>query len=117
MTTTSILIIYQDEPVALVNRRHRTLVGHAAELPAGHPLVRAAVWMALYAHLVIMRRLPGPYTDTDAQRFACAALIGPHELAQHADHEDQWFATRFCVPTEQIRPAREETHAPGGGAR
>jgi hypothetical protein len=106
--TPSILVSYDHEPVALVNRRHTTLVGHVAQMPAGHPLLRMTTWMALYAKLVTARRLPGPYTDQDAERFARAALIDPAEFAQHVGETNDQLATRFTVPEKQIVQLRAE---------
>jgi hypothetical protein len=106
--TPSILVSYIDEPVALVNARHVTFLGPAAELPAGHPRLRLLIYMARYAQLVACRERPGPYTDADAERFARAALIEPAELRAHRRESDQDLAQRFRLPVEQIPPARGE---------
>jgi len=110
-TTASILITYNGQPVALANRRHSTLVADAAQLPAGEPRVRMATWMAVYAKLVLVHQLRGPYTDRDAERFARAALIDSQELLRHACQTDQQLSHRFGVPVEEIAAARAESHA------
>jgi hypothetical protein len=104
----SILITYSSEPLALVNRRHTTLVGHAAQLPAGDPTLRIVTWMAVYAKLVLACHLTCPYTDTNAERFARATLIHPHELRANLGESDQQLAERLRVPAEQIARARRE---------
>ncbi|HUA48701.1 MAG TPA: hypothetical protein VMA77_25945 [Solirubrobacteraceae bacterium] len=104
----SILVSYDGQPIALVNRRHTTLVGQAADLPTGHPLLRTATWMAAYAKLVATNELPGPYKDPDAERFARAALIDPEELRKRPTETDETLAVRFQVPIRHISLARAE---------
>ncbi len=70
----SILVSYGGRPVALVNPRHTTLVGRVEHLPPGHWLLRMATAMSQYAELIATNRLPGPYTDGDAEEFARKTL-------------------------------------------
>jgi len=70
----SILVTYHDRPIALVNARHTTLLGPAAEPPTSNPRLRLHLYMAHYAQLIARAELPGPYRDHDAERYAQAAL-------------------------------------------
>jgi hypothetical protein len=103
----SILVTYDNEPVALVNARHVNFLSPESDLPAGHPRLRLFIYMARYAQLIASGERPGPYSDTDAERFARAALIDPHELRAHRGESDDQLAKRFKLPVEQIGAARQ----------
>lgn len=104
----SILVTYDGEPVALVNPRHTTLVGQAADLLPNHPLLRMTIAMATYAKLVARNDLPGPYSDPDAEHYARTTLIDPQELRRHTDETDEQLAERYRLPIRQISLARAE---------
>jgi hypothetical protein len=108
----SILVTYDGEPVALVNPRHTTLLGQAANLPPNHPLLRMTIAMATYAKLVARNDLPGHYTDPDAEHYARTALIDPQDLRQHAHETDEKLSHRLQVPVRQISLARAEIRWP-----
>jgi hypothetical protein len=50
---------------------------HIEALPTGHPRKCHVCFMALYARDILTGELPGPYTDSDAERFARLALDEP----------------------------------------
>jgi hypothetical protein len=70
----SILVTHQRQQIALVNARHTTLLGPAAQLPAGHARLRHLMHMTHYAQLIARGQLPGHYRDEDAEQFARQAL-------------------------------------------
>jgi hypothetical protein len=110
----SILIVYQGAPAALVGATRLSFLREVRHLPPGHPVVRVVAYMAYYAQLVLTRQMPSPYTDDDAERFARVALIDPDDLVQRLGHSDEVLATHFQLPLEQIRRAREELGDPAG---
>jgi hypothetical protein len=62
--------------------------------------------MCAYAHEVLTRQLPGPYTDHDARRFARAALV-PEELADpdriaHTHRNLQQTARALKLPATEL---------------
>ena len=62
--------------------------------------------MCCYAREVLTGRLPGPYTDQNARRFARAALI-PDELLER-DHLDiNHTAATLGLPAHELATARE----------
>jgi hypothetical protein len=82
-------ILFRDVPEERTSacRTHRFwLAAHIEALPAGHPRKRHVCFMALYARDILIGELPGPYTDTDAERFARLALRDPDvtQLARSA---------------------------------
>ena len=110
-----ILVIYQDSPAALVGPTRFSFLGDVRHLPPGDPVVRVVTHMGYYAQLVLTRRLPGPYTHEDAERFARYALVDPAELSRLADESDAALASAFRVPPAQIRLARQDLGDPDAG--
>jgi hypothetical protein len=108
----SILVTYENEPVALVNARHVSFLPPASDLPGGHRRLRLFIYMARYAQLIASGDRPEPYADADAERFARAALIDPGELRAHRGESDESLVDRFRLPIEQIRHARRELQRP-----
>lgn len=105
---TAILVSYHGAPVALAGPRDTHLVGQLASARDGDPHARFALYMVYYAQQVARGQLSGPYTDTDAQRFARAALIHRGYLACHLDRAPVWLAERLGVPEDQIQLAMSE---------
>lgn len=110
-----ILVQYRGAPAALVGMRRLSFLGEVRHLPPGHPVVRVVAHMAYYGQLVLAGRMPAPYTDPDAERFARLALIDEDELARLEQVSDAALANRFRVPIEQVAKARQELG--GGDAR
>jgi hypothetical protein len=104
----SILVTYRGAPAALVGIRQFSFLGDVRHLPPGHPAVRMVTHKAYYAQLVLAGKMPGDYTDEDAERFARLALIDPDELERRRHHSDAALASRFGVPTDAVVHAREE---------
>jgi len=70
----SILVTHQRQPVALVNARHATLLGPAADLAPNDPRRRFVINMAYYAQLIARGQLSVHYRDEDAEAFAWSTL-------------------------------------------
>lgn len=70
----SILVTHERQPIALVNARHTTLVGPAAQPREANPRLALHLHIVHYAQLVARGDLPGAYRDCDAERFAREAL-------------------------------------------
>jgi hypothetical protein len=114
VTPSSILIQYRGTPAALVNARQLSFLGEVRHLPPGNPIVKVVAHMGYYAQLVLSGRMPGPYTDGDAERFARLALIDEGELALLGGATDAELAARFGVPIEEVVKARREIEGPDG---
>jgi hypothetical protein len=104
----TILVTYENEPVALASAHRIEFLPAATELRPGHPRLRLFMYMVRYAELVARGERPRPYADADAERFARRALIDPEALAAHGDENDQELADRFTLPVEQLAKARWE---------
>jgi hypothetical protein len=70
----TITITHAGRTVALAARARFWLSADIEALPSGDPRKRHICFMALYARDVLTGAMPGPYTDTDADRFARLAL-------------------------------------------
>ena len=103
-----VLVLYRGRPAALVGAARFSYLGEIRHLPPGDPTVRMVTHMGYYAQLVLTGRLPGPYADDDAERFARFALIDPDEFGRQVDQSDAVLAARFRLPPEQIDLARQE---------
>lgn len=103
-----ILILYDGAPAVLVGVTRFSYIGELRHLTPANPLVRVVTYMGYYAQLVLGGEMPGTYTDEDAERFACFALIDPDELARRLGDTDSALASHFRVPPEQIKRARQE---------
>jgi len=73
MTT---LVRYEGEIVASVGRTRFYLAPGIEALPDGHPKLRVAVLMCVYALEVAQGQLPGPYSDDRALAHAKLRRIG-----------------------------------------
>lgn len=113
LSPSNILIQYRGTPAALVNARRLSFLGDIRHLPPGDPLVKVVANMAYYAQLVLSERMPGPYSDADAERFARLALIDEDELSMLSANDAE-LAARFGVPVEQVAKARRELRGPDG---
>ena len=63
--------------------------------------------MCAYAGDVARGELPGPYTDTDARRYARACLI-PTELLERPALDVHSAAPALGVPAAELQDARDE---------
>ena len=96
-------ISHRGRPVALAGRTRLWLAPHINALPRGHPRKRLVAFMALYARDILTGVLPGPYTDTDAERFARLALVDTDIIARHPHATDAQLAKLLRVPIEQLQ--------------
>ena len=57
--------------------------------------------MVLYARDVLTGELSGPYSDEDAERFACLALLD-RRTAEHAGCSDARLAEMLGLPLDEV---------------
>jgi hypothetical protein len=72
--TDTITLTHAGRTVALAARARFWLAADIEALPNRDARKRHICFMALYARDVLNGAMPGPYTDTDADRFARLAL-------------------------------------------
>jgi hypothetical protein len=70
----TITVSHRGRLVALAAPRRFWLAADIEALADGHPRKRLVAFMVLYARDVLTGEIPGPYSDDDAERFACLAL-------------------------------------------
>jgi hypothetical protein len=73
----TITLTHHGRTVALAARARFWLAADIEALPDGDPRKRHVCFMALYARDILTGTLPGPYSDSDADRFASLALRTP----------------------------------------
>ena len=99
-------ITHRGRTVAVPGTQRFWLAEDLHQLPADHPEVVWAVWMALCARDVLRGQLPGPYSDCAARAYAAAALIPAELLERGAPAGDQRLAHSLGVPIDELRAAR-----------
>lgn len=110
-----VAIEYRGELVALASpRRFHIVSPRLITRPAGDPELRFVAYMCACYAQVAAGDLPGPFTNTLAERWARAALIDSDALRANAGVSAVDLAQRWRVPVEQIHLARAELH--GGGS-
>lgn len=77
-------------------------------LEEGHPTLRFVAAMCLYAAEIYDGARAGPYTDTDAARWARAKLLPAGEFCQLDRYEDAHLAEHFAVPIDQVTHRRAD---------
>lgn len=67
-------------------------------------------FMCVYAREIALSRLPGPYTDPDARRFARACLLTPGlgELLERPDLDLPRAAAAIGIPKDELGLERTE---------
>lgn len=119
----TITLSHQDRVVALAAPTRVWLAAHIEALPTGHPRKRLVAFMAFYARDILNGTLPGPYSDTDAERFARLALIDTKVIARHPHTSDVQLAKHLRVPLDQLQaylaehPSDSRSRACGGRRR
>ena len=107
----TITLTYQGQTAALAARARFWLAAHIELLPPGHPDKRHVCFMALYARDVLTGEVPGPYTDTDADRFARLALENNPSTASHDRELGTARSRADCAPeAPPIRHRRGSRH-------
>lgn len=102
------VIRYHGSAVAMAGPHYVTLLEPIADLPPGHPHRRFVAAMLLYSREIDQRRLPGPYTDQDAERYARLLLIPAKALALWPCLPDRHIARRLGLPAQQVRLRRRQ---------
>ena len=98
------MIHYRGELAGFAGATRASLVEGLARLAQDDPARRFVLAMAACASAIANGNVPGPYTDTDAERHARTFLIsGP------LDGPDEELAERYGIPVDQIAAARKET--------
>jgi len=100
----NITLSHQGRDVAVAAASRFWLASHIEALPDRHPRRRLVCFMVLYARDVLTGALPGPYSDTAAERFAIACLI-PSELLERADLDIERAATALGIPIDAVARA------------
>ncbi len=105
-------VSYRARPVAMASAERFWLTDEIDALPTGDPLKTWVCFMCLYARDVLTGVLPGPYSDTDAELFARAALIPDNAFQRLRGLPDEQLAVHFNVPLEQIAERRMDLDHP-----
>jgi hypothetical protein len=107
------LISYRGRPVALVApERVHVLAPWLQDTPPGDPDARFVLFMCTFARMVQLGRLPPPFSNTAAERWARIALIDDDELLAHRHQPAREQARGFGVPIEQLATRRRELELP-----
>lgn len=103
------LIRYRGDIAAVASRRRFYIVTPTlAERSSADPDRRFLMVMCRAFAEYAAGRIPGPFDEALAERFARAVLIDPVVLAAYADDSDAALARRFNVPEDQLALARVE---------
>jgi hypothetical protein len=108
-------ITYNGDIVALAGPNLFILEPEIDALAVRDPLRTMVVYMCAYARDVIAGVLPGPYTDHDARRYACACLL-PDELLERDNFDIDRASRYFQIPADDIAHAQREHRPRGAGA-
>lgn len=100
-------ISYRGRVVAAATRDRFFLTEELDDRPIDDPERTFVIFMAVYAGDVLSGRLPGPYTDKDARRYARAALI-PAELLERDPRTLGHASHALRVPVDELYAARAE---------
>ena len=108
-------ISYRGRTVAAATRERFFLIKALEQRPASDPERTFVIFMCAYAGDVLAGRLPGPYSDEDARRYARACLV-PAELLDRVQLDVERAARALQLPACELRAARAE-HAALDAAR
>lgn len=110
MTAGSLVPIeYRGTLVAVVSAdRVHVVSPWLASRPAGDPDLRFVLYMCLCLGEVLGGRFGGPFSCELAARWARAGLIDRDLLAATEPAADETLASRWNVPLDQLKLAREE---------
>lgn len=100
-------ITYNGHTVAAATRKRFLLADELQHRPPGDPELTFVLFMAAYAGDVAAGRLPGPYCDQDARRYARACLI-PAELLERPSLNITRAGVTLRVPAGELRAARRD---------
>jgi hypothetical protein len=103
-------ITYRGRTVAAATRSRFFLADELDRCAISDPERTFVIFMCAYAGDVARGELPGPYTDTDARRYAGACLI-PAELLERSTLDIDHAAAALRVPADELRAARAEHQA------
>ena len=100
-------ITYRGRTVAAATRERFFLIDAIDQRPATDPERTFVIFMCAYAGDVLSGRLPDPYSDQDARRYARACLVAP-DLLERPLLDLQRAARALRIPVEELRAARAE---------
>jgi hypothetical protein len=95
-------ISYRGELVGVATRSRVYLAPQIEALAPGDPKLRFVAAMCLYSRDVDEGKVPGPFTDEDAELYARCLLVPDQKFERHAREPDEELAKRFRLPIEQI---------------
>jgi len=100
-------ITYRGQTVAAATVQGLFLCPRLARRPVDDPERTFVIYMGVYAADVLRGKLPGPYSDAQARRYARVALI-PGELLEHDLPCLEDTARALHVPASELRQARAQ---------
>src|ERR671916_605488 len=106
----TITLTHQGQAVALAAPQRLWFAAHIEALPDGHPRKRLVIFMALYAREILTGKIPGPYSDEDAERFARLALVDADVIARHPRASTAQLARLLGIPHDQLTTFLHEHH-------
>lgn len=98
-------ITYRGELAALAGPDRLFLTAGYDQRPDHDPDRRMVIYMCFCAHDVALGRLPGPYTDSGARRYARGCLLAPGlgELLERPDLSVAHVARAVGIPEDELR--------------
>src|SRR4051794_7413186 len=94
-------IYYRGRIVAAASRSRFFLADALNQRSAADPERTFVIFMCAYAGDVLSGVLPGPYSDADARRYACACLV-PAELVERAELDVDRAARALRLPADEL---------------
>lgn len=101
-------IHYRGRLAALADHDRVALANDIQALPDGHPDKRFIAFMCLYARDIHTGALPGPYRDSDAERYARTCLIDTQDPEQLSELTDDQAAAVLGVPAAHLTAYRHD---------
>jgi hypothetical protein len=94
-------ITYRERTVAAATPERFFLADELRKRPAGDPETVFVCYMCAYAREILSGRLPGPFREADARRFAQGALI-PGELLERKRINTRDAAGTLGIPEHEL---------------
>ena len=111
-------ITYRGRLMAVASARRFFLADVVEQRAPTDPDISMVLFMCIYAIDVATGRLPGPYTDDRARRYARYCLLAPGaaELLERPDLDVPRAARALGIPADELRLAIAEHLATQAGA-
>lgn len=103
-------ITYRGQTVAAATRSRFFLGEALQQRPTDDPERTFVIFMCAYAGDVLCGRLPGPYSEQNARRYARACLV-PSELLRRDRLDIARAARALQIPVDELHAARAEHRA------